>query len=158
MLITFFLLVSLIISRTDHAIYLSFTEIDVEAQTIRIKVFSDDLENVLRNFDSSFNPRGTTDFLNGNEQILEHYFKKKLLITIDNQSQVLTYASATVENDAHFLRFEFPNHPTIDKIKIKADFFMELFPSQSNVVQVNKGQEKRYLRLTLDKPSDSLAF
>lgn len=158
MLIPLFLLTSFMATSADHALYLSFTEIDVEAQTIRIKAFSDDLENALRNFEGSFHGNNTVNFLRGNEQILQDYFRDKLLITLDKRPVTLIYTSASIENDAHFLDFEFQTSPAVREMEVKADFFMELFPSQSNVVQVKMGREKRYLRLTHDKPTDHINF
>ena len=96
-----------------------------------------------------------TSFL-GTLNMLE--LAEKLKIKIDDNNCELTYYDAKVENDAHFLTFTFEPVQQLDNLEVRAVFFMELFPTQNNVIKVKKGSEERFVRLTQGKSSERLTF
>lgn len=151
-LLTFLILV-LVLSAfrsPEHAIYLSLTEIAIEEDTssLRVKVFSDDLQNALRNFGGSYQHQNLENFFGLNQPLAAQYFQEHLQIRIDGIPVALSLKSHSIENDAHFITFHFPSRDMPEKIQIKADFLMELFPTQTNVIKVQLNQEHKYLKCT----------
>ncbi|MEO0556493.1 MAG: DUF6702 family protein [Bacteroidota bacterium] len=149
-------LVSLVpLTSEDHAIYLSLVDLDLNAQKMTIKVFSDDLEDCLKNFDPTYT---LFEHSSHNQGTLEKYFKQRLLLTINRETVKFSFSSSSVENDAHFLVFDFQYLKSISTVQVKADFFMELFPTQSNVINLKNGQEQLFLRLTKGEPEGQVDF
>ena len=150
-----FLTVAAPLFSEDHAIYLSLVDVDLNAQKITIKVFSDDLEDCLKNFDPNYTLIKDSS---RNQEKLENYFQQRLLLAINGESVIFSFSGASVENDAHFLVFSFQYPKSISTVKVKADFFMELFPTQSNVINLKNGQEQLFLRLTKGKSEGQVDF
>jgi len=103
----------------DHAIYLSTIKMEVKSDeiSITIKVFEDDLRDALRSHHGYVIDTTSTSF---NEEI-ESYFEKHVI-------NFSTYRSS------------------IERLHIKLDYFMELFPTQQNVLHlINKDQTKYHI-------------
>ena len=133
----------------DHAIYLSVVEVNhvvnEQSVSIRIKVFSDDLQDVLRNHKNENNPdvaAGET----AQDQLAQEYFNQNLKIAVDSTPLKLKLVSITEENDATFLQFESSTSPSWTSIDINAPYFTELFPTQINTFKVTYGGKKYYAR------------
>lgn len=137
----------------DHAIYLSFVKLDMGKQEITIKVFSDDLDNVLRNYDVSYS---SADSEKQREEILQSYFQDKFLVYLNDEKILLSYDKMSIENDASFLIFRFEKNESVTQITVRGDYFMELFPTQNNVIEIKKGQEKYFLRLTKNQSQSTV--
>ncbi|MDX1666488.1 MAG: hypothetical protein R3350_04640, partial [Saprospiraceae bacterium] len=52
------------------------------------------------------------------------------------------------ENDVYRLTFNASCPPEWDRVSVSADFFMELFPTQSNIISLWHGRGKRFSRVT----------
>lgn len=131
-LISFTLLSS--IEGNDHAVYISVLEID--NQQMRVKVFSDDLADAIRNDSSS----------------IEAYFQKKIKLKINEQPIDFTLHEVSVEGDSHWITFNLYGPATWQTFALEADYFMELFGDQTNVVKVT-GEKPQFFRLTKSNPS-----
>lgn len=130
----------LLISPTiDHAIYISVLEID--SQQLKVKVFSDDLKDALRNDSSS----------------VEAYFQKKINLHINNQPIRFVLKEVTEEGESQWITFLMETPSQWHSFNLKADYFMELFPDQTNVVKV-RVDSPRYFRLNQSNPSISFEF
>ena len=148
-----FLVLMALFTSGDHAIYLSLVDLDLNAQKITIKVFSDDLEDCLKNFDPNFTSFEDAD---KNQEIVEKYFQQGLVLKINHEMVALSFSAASIENDAHFLVFHFQYTKSISMVQVRADFFMELFPTQSNVINLKHDGEQLFLRLTKDKSEEEV--
>ncbi|WP_258102143.1 DUF6702 family protein [Marinoscillum pacificum] len=123
-------------SKVDHAIYVSVLEI--ESQQLKVKVFSDDLNDALRNDSSS----------------IEEYFQKKIKLRINEQSINFNLKEVSEEGESQWITFEMKTPAEWHSFYLQADYLMELFPDQTNVVKV-MDESTRYFRLNQSNPSCS---
>ncbi len=146
----FFIVLLLSSTVNYHAIYVSVMEIypGDGFTEIKIKVFSDDLQNALRNYSDKYHPGPISNFIEPNQTLITSYFNNKISLAINDTPIALEFLSAELENDAHFLTFRGPETRGWSEVKIRADYFMELFPDQSNIISVSYGKEKLMGRLT----------
>ena len=140
------------ISAINHAIYLSILEIEHAASTntaeVRIKVFTDDMQDALRNFNATFVPTNEDEFCQTSPLILSDYFDQHLNIRINNIPGELRFIDCQQANDVYWLNFQINCPTTWEQLIIKADFLMELFPSQSNIIHLTNEEKKHFFRLT----------
>jgi hypothetical protein len=141
--------------RTSHAIYVSVLE--VEQESIMVKVFANDLEDAIFN-----QSRQRPDLLSGNcsqsKDLISNYFKNHLKIKINGEEQGYSYLSCEINDISLWLTFEFTSPPTWSEVEITADYLMELFPTQSNVVSISYHSEKRMFRLTKGATTEIINF
>lgn len=142
--------------KANHAIYLSVVEI--EQGTISIKVFSDDLQDAVRNDSDDYAAAEFNDFIEKNKELINDYFNKSFKLSINNRNANLQLVATKRENDAHFLYFTFESDSDWKQLNIKGDFFAELFPDQSNIISIQKEEEKYFARLTKSNPIYSVTF
>jgi len=146
----------------DHAIYISVVELNHDPITLEssvsVKVFQDDLKDIIRNFNADYNPAQREDFVEKNQLDIAAYFKENLVFKTNDQVGDLEFVSSEIENDAYFLNFKIKSFDPLKKIEVVADFFTELFPDQSNVLTIKNGEKKYFARLTKSKPSYSFTF
>lgn len=141
----------------EHAIYVSVIEIDHRGggsqAEVRVKVFTDDLQNALRNADPRYVPIEEEFFCNSYPEALEPYFKQHLRLSIDGISQRLHFKHCRKENDTFWLTFNLFCPSQWREVAVHADFFMELFPTQSNIIQINHNGLRKHYRLTYSERS-----
>ena len=147
------------VSPTPHAFYVSVIEIDVrdESTEVRVKVFSDDLQAALRN---AFGETaiGEMDQLCADHlQDIGNYFETHLRLEMNDQLLRLEAAKCEQLTDAHWLTFEAASSATA-QLSIQADFFMELFPTQTQMVHIANGDQRRTLRLTKKEMRKEVSF
>jgi len=141
-----------------HAIYLSVLELKYQPNgtEITVKVFSDDLNDALYNLTKERDNFGA-DCTKSKKSIMR-YFSRYLKININGQPQNLRWAGCEINDDATWIRFLAANSGKFKKIEVKADYLMELFPTQTNVVNIQSGDKKRFLKLTIDQKEGSVDF
>lgn len=125
---------------------------------VRIKVFTDDLGAALQNaFDKGLNIDKTVPCQNFTKHI-EKYFQIHFDCSINEEQSQIELQACQKENDTTWLTFAMNCPQQWHNIKIKADFFMELFPTQSNVFNIQYEQEKRYFRIVKAKKEKTISF
>jgi hypothetical protein len=67
---------------------------------------------------------------------------------IDGKKTVPVVKTVQQEGEVYWIALEAACVPSWKILDIHADFLMELFPDQSNIVQVVHGSEKRFARTT----------
>jgi Domain of unknown function (DUF6702) len=144
-----------------HAIYVSVLEVEQEAGTkqgtIRVKVFANDLEDAI--FNQSKNRIALQNGDCGqNKSFIGGYFKEHLHLNIDGTPIKYRYVSCEINDISIWLTFEFISPPAWSKVDITADYLIELFPTQSNVVSVTYRNEKRMFRLTKGSTTETVSF
>ncbi|NQZ77054.1 MAG: hypothetical protein HRT61_13270 [Ekhidna sp.] len=156
----FYLLTSLSICSERHAIYLSVTEIALFKNNaeLNIKVFSDDLRDVLKNYDASQYQSGDLQtFYSLNVKLSSAYFNQFFKMESQAEEIQLEHVGYHIENDAHFIQFHC-SLPEQTSLTLNAQFFMELFPTQINVVKIRKGEQQQYLKFTKSSDDERISF
>lgn len=164
--ISFFLLVgsisTLFVPKHDHAIYLSVVEVVHEKSTtvaqIKIKVFTNDMEDALFNESNQRMKLSEVTTFELYKPDIQAYFSNHFQISINNKKQALLLSRAELTGDAVWFYFNMSCTDSWKEVSIKADYLMELFPTQSNVISVEHESKKQFLRLTASKKSDTVKF
>lgn len=118
--------------------------------SIEIKIFQDDLTDALRNFSTQPMPN---DIQLVDKNIMESYFQKHLFFKINKEILFCKLISITPLNDIYLLKFYLPYKKPWNRVEIKANFLMELFPTQINVVQFSAQQQQFFHRLNQTQQS-----
>lgn len=146
----------------EHALYLGTLQLKYEEHSavahLELKVFSDDLQSAIRNAYETFKPGPLGDLFAQNKTLIESYFGEHLQLEINGGSQVLQLIHHEQINDAHLLRFKLASPKVWNQLELTADFFMELFPTQINVVSVSYLQQKQFARLSKQRPHCTAQF
>jgi hypothetical protein len=133
-------------TENEHGIYLSVSEVSLSKSQslIKIKIFSDDFENILRLYNNG--KLSSTDIC-AKESLILSYFTKNMPIKINDKFIKLQWSGCEKIGDSLALQFSFNNPSDGKELKIKATFFTELFPSQQNIIQIkNLGASDRFLK------------
>ena len=133
-------------TENDHGIYLSVSEVSLSKNKslIKIKIFSDDFENILRLYNKG--KLSSTDIC-AKESLILSYFTKNMPIKINDKYIKLLRSGCEKIGDSLALQFSFDNPTDGKELKIKATFFTELFPSQQNIIQIKtEGSANRFLK------------
>ena len=133
-------------TENDHGIYLSVSEVSLSKNKslIKIKIFSDDFENILRLYNKG---KLSSTNICAKESLILSYFTKNMPIKINNKYIKLQWSGCEKIGDSLALHFSFDNPSDGKELKIKATFFTELFPSQQNIIQIkNLGSSDRFLK------------
>lgn len=152
----------------DHAIYIGTIKIHHQEQdkhtTIDVKVFSDDLQNALKSkLQLTYLPDLLT-LCSDSTNSLQTYFNQHLQLEINDQKVTSTLSDCQMVNDVHLLQFQIDSPVKWEKLKVTANFLMELFPTQSNVLQVQYEKNKStkaasyFGRMTIGKETLVLDF
>lgn len=143
-IVLLFFLLSPNIDKVDevHALYLSVISIDInhEVMNMEIKVFTDDLLDVLKNQNSQIVSTATK--LSNAE--IEAYFQKHLSTTDSGQNLQFSLDQITLEGESHFIHFSCPLPKGIRNLSVQAGYFMELFPTQQNILKVRKDDKNHF--------------
>lgn len=146
----------------EHALYLGTIQVKYEGDSavahLELKVFSDDLQSAIRNAYETFKPGPISDLFTENQPLIETYFGEHLQVEINGSIQVLQLTHHEQLNDAHLLKFELKSPSVWNQLELTADFFMELFPTQTNVVSVSYLQQKQFARLSKQQPHCTAQF
>lgn len=122
----------------EHAIYLSTLKMDVQEQGVQmtIKVFEDDLRDALRAHHGYVIDTTSASFIDEVESYFVDHIKidRSLKYAVDHvslvgDSFVISASSSQILDDT---------------IEIEADYFMELFPTQQNVLHFVHGEDTKY--------------
>lgn len=142
-------------STTDHAVYLSVLEID--GKQMRAKVFTDNIQDAIRNDSEEFVPTAEEEFPNRNRSAIEKYFQKKIELEINNRGVSISLQEASLEGDSYWITFHLETAEKWETFYLKADYLMELFPDQTNVVKIIN-EKPRFFRLTKSNASCSFSL
>lgn len=141
--------------KEDHAVYISVVEI--EAKNIRIKVFSDDLRDAIRNHAGIVSDSMVTDYCSRYRKEIYQYFNEKLKLIINEKEAPFQFKKATDEGDSYWINFEFNVEEDWESLQIEDTHFMEMFPGQSNIIKVS-WPVQRFSRLSANETSCHFKF
>lgn len=145
----------------EHAIYISVIEVrhlaGANTATMQVKMFTDDLHIAVSNaLGDSFRTEmyAMCDAL---PQVTV-YLRDHLKVHINSEAVALETPTCTLEGEAHHLEFILSCPAYWETMDIAADLFMEIYPTQAQMVHVNDNGDNYTLRLTKRKPSKSITF
>jgi len=142
-----------------HALYLSVVELThSEIPTLTVKVFTNDLQDVVRNYSTNYIPKPTDQFVVANRELINDYFKKNLVIQINGKKAQIQLGKTVQESDAHFLHFTVSTDPNWKSLEVTGAFFTELFPTQSNIFTLVHKEKKYFGRMTKSEPIYLVTF
>ncbi|MEQ8302313.1 MAG: hypothetical protein RIB47_02895 [Cyclobacteriaceae bacterium] len=146
----------------DHAIYLSMIEIThpeaSDSGELSIKVFVDDFEDALKNEFNASVKFSESDSCTSQSALIAKYFQKRFAVRVNQSPIDAVLTKCEMMGDAIWLRFLFECPRQWNTVVVNANFLMELFPTQSNVVSVKHGAAKQFLNLTNSTPAGTLKF
>nr|WP_249207322.1 DUF6702 family protein [Chitinophaga hostae] len=139
-----------------HPFYASVTEIshnaDKKELQVSCRIFADDLENTLKaqyktTFDIS-RPANRKQV----EDYIAAYLSQHLIITLDGKNVPLHFIGYKIEEDAVWSFLEAENVTTPKKVQVRNNVLYERHPTQTNMVHVLVGGERKSAKL--DNPKD----
>lgn len=145
-----------------HKFYVSVTEIELnsKSQSLQIisRVFTDDLENVLRQrYDD--NIRLGEGFESGDvNNLISKYLQQKVRITLDGKSRDIKFIGREYDNDMTVFYIEVEEVTSFQNIKIMNALLTDLFEDQKNLVHVAYKNKTKSLILAKGKEEDLLKF
>ena len=146
----------------DHETYLSVTEIeynkDQKSLQIISRVFIDDLEDVLSKRYQKEVSLSYKEDLKLNKDLIEKYLRKKLSISIDDESQQLKLLGSKFDADQIVLFIECTNVQSFKKVRVENLILTDLFDSQKNIVHVKKGDNIESMLLVKGNSSKTLNY
>jgi hypothetical protein len=148
---------------SPHALYIGMVEVSHVGAShtldIRVRVFADDLQSCVR---SSFPDQYVADHAETwpgkNREAVLRYFRQHLWCSTGGKKGALRLKSIRLEGEVYWLSLEAECAAKWATCEVYADFFMEIFPLQSNMLQLSRGAETRYGRTTADSRSASFTF
>ena len=145
---------------TDHAIYVSVLEISYKGDgkgQLKLKLFADDLEDAIFNHIAKRYDLLKGDCNSANEAIL-NYLDRHLVLIIDDDPKKLRFIGCELNDISLWTSFEFTAASEWERVAVKADYLMELFPTQSNVVSITHGDQKQMFRLVKGDIERTISF
>ncbi len=143
-----------------HPYYVSAFEFNHNSKSqvleITIKIFTDDLENVLK---TNFNT--PVDFSNEAQtektgKMLGEYINKKLQLTADGKKLNLNLLGFEKETEAVYIYMEVLNIPSIKKLDVKNSMLYDVFKEQANIMHVIANGKR--VSSKLDNPKVDVSF
>lgn len=143
-----------------HPVHVTVTNIDYnleeKAFDVSLKIYTDDLESVIRKTNQiALNLGKTDEIYNSNEKISE-YIRNNFTISINNDKfagKKLKFLKKENRDGAMWLYFRYPLTKKIKLLKVNNDLLNELYPDMTNlvIIRINR-EEKGY---TLNKNTTS---
>ena len=140
-----------------HGVYLSVVQIDhlsgQDEALVVMKVFSDDLRNAVRaGNQTKIRLTGDETFCLDNKALIETYFRKNFLCRVNNEPLSMHFKTGNLQGEVYLLQFSLSGPTQWKKVAINAAYFTELFSTQTNIIHLSNGREKRFARLNKKKP------
>lgn len=147
---------------TDHAVYLSVVDIGqadkLDEAAIKIRVFVNDIEDAVFNELGQRIDLSNATAFGSKKNVLEKYFLNHFAIVLNGKELQLSLRDSELMGDAVWLLFHTGCDSEWGSISVRADYLMELFPTQSNVVSVVYKGKKHFTRLTQSKTYETIKF
>ncbi|HEY5691785.1 MAG TPA: DUF6702 family protein [Cyclobacteriaceae bacterium] len=150
------------VHKHDHAFYLSVAEVVHEKNKtvaqIKIKVFTNDIEDALFNESNQRMKLSELTTFELYKNDIQAYFADHFEVSINSKKQTIILSHAELTGDAVWFYFNMSCTDSWNEVSVKADYLMELFPTQSNVISIEHESKKQFIRLTTSKKYDTVKF
>ncbi len=139
-----------------HKYYVSVTDVEYslvnKSLQITSRLFIDDFQNVLQErYGASIKLEDKIS-----DVYVEKYFKKKLLIEVNNTLKSYTYIGKEFDGDMLHCYFEVENVSDIQSITVTNKLLIELFEGQQNITHITINDKKKSFLLIKDNSSGVL--
>ena len=159
---SFLILITFLISWSeDHAIYVSVLEIEhqnsSDQATVIFKVFKDDLRDAVQNHSGKsfhFDSIQNIDYQQSIINYLEHVF----MANLNTERMLLSGQKFELTGESVWITGEAKVSNKWSALKISTTLFTELFPSQTNVLQIKVAEQRYFERLDRDKTEVTFEF
>ena len=143
----------------QHAIYIGMVQIAPLEQNghfkMEIRVFQNDFQDALRNLANKPVPINLKEPSADLKKWISSYFEAHIDLKINHKTPPLIFTQIEAVIDIYLIEFKFSTNESWDQVDLKADFLMELFPQQSNMVKLTHQGKTSHHRLT--KTNSSLS-
>lgn len=140
-----------------HAIYISVVEVsylqESEEVAITIKVFTDDLEDAIRNHSSRIS---LSNCVEGREAIV-NYLRKTFALSTSSKNIALSWVTCENTEDSIWIILKGTASEFVE-VGVRANYFFELFPTQTHVISIRSDDQKQFIKLTKTKQEGSVTF
>lgn len=123
---------------------------------ISIKVFADDLLLGLKEAGASKVYLGEKKENPDTDKYIFNYLKSNLKFTVNDNPEQYTFVGREMESDVVWIYLEIDQINQLKKIEIDCGFLTEVLETQSNIIQINDGNEIKSLLLNRRKQNDSI--
>ena len=148
--------------KSEHALYISVIEITHNSQSqvakLTIKVFTDDMQSALRNALKSEVIIHPQLLCTEHYDDVAQYFKAHMSLLINDSPVNLEMQTCEHVGDIYQIDFVLDCPSEWNELEISADFLMELFPTQTQMVHVTHDGYTETTRLTAKRKSRSITF
>ncbi|MBN8836258.1 MAG: hypothetical protein J0I09_03285 [Sphingobacteriia bacterium] len=143
-----------------HPFYVSVIDINHNAKErsveVSIKVFSDDLETVLKKQGGTLIDLSKPGSKPIADKAINQYIQSKLQIQIDGKALSLNYIGYEIQEESVWCYFESPNINSVKKINVRCSLLYEWQQQQINIIHTKvNGMEKSF---KLDNPNTQAGF
>ena len=143
-----------------HPFYVSISSIDFNSNKkqleISCRIFYDDLELTLKNQQKQkidiINPKNKAQA----DSAIANYIRNNFRIKLEGQSKNLSYVGYEVEDDVAWCYFVIPQVQQVNKISISNQLLFQDFKTQSNILHVTVGKNRKSAKL--DNPKRTVDF
>jgi hypothetical protein len=133
-----------------HPFFLSVTDLKYQAKDksleVSVRIFANDLEAALVQVEGKsvdlFHPKDKPSL----EKLLERYLKATLLIKVNEQDLPLQYIGHEFESESCWIYLAGANCPLPKSLEVQNMILYNKFKTQSNIVQIEVGSEKKSAR------------
>lgn len=153
-------LITLCLPAKAHKFYTSITDISYNEESksieIMIKLFVDDFEKAIEeNYTQKLN-LGKEKEIDDNNGLIKKYLKTHFEISIKDKDQELNYLGKETDRDYIWLYIEIPKVKSINDISIKNTLLTDVFPDQTNLI--NLETDSGIKSITLHKDFANYSF
>ncbi len=145
-----------------HPFYVSVCQIDHNPQNetleITLKVFTDDLEKTLEERVNQSLFLGTDRELAFSDSLIDVYFTEKLNLSVNDAPVTHNYLGKEVEMQVTWCYIEVKGISSVNHIQVVNTIFLEMYDTQTNLVNIRVGKEKKSMLLNQGKKQDVVDF
>ncbi len=145
-----------------HPFYVSICQIDHNPDSssleITFKFFTDDLETVLEAKSEKKLRLGTENESENADRDISAYIQQKFKIEVNGELLDFSFLGKEVEFESTWCYMEVSGVKGVKEIRITNAVFIEQFESQTNLVHIKIGEQKKSMLLHKDKVTDTVSF
>lgn len=162
LLFLLYLLVAGEFSALAHPFYVSICQVDFNREThsleISVKTFADDLIAGLEKNGASKIYLGEQRENPETDNWISNYIHSKIGFMVNGKNAEFSFIGKEMETDVVWSYFEINNITELTKVEVQCTLLTEIFENQSNIIQINNGEEIKNLLLSKKKTTDSVTF
>ncbi|BAO55187.1 DUF6702 family protein [Nonlabens marinus] len=145
-----------------HKYYLSVSNVSYSSKAKALQMvsryFIDDLEDVLNERLDKKLTLGNADELEELKPVLDRYFSKRMVVSIDGKATTPKILGAEYDADQIKIYIEIPAATSPKTVELSNKALFELFPEQKNLTHFKIKEERKSILNSADTPVDRAKF